>query len=99
MKVSKLSPFIVIPSPEGMKEKKPSSRKVSASNTSAALLDEDPLDEDKKNKVIAIGKHAQSKKKKSQNNSTSRGKAIASYNKMLIADTEALLKDNFKKKI
>lgn len=99
MKVSNMSPFIVIPSPEGVKESKPA-KKIKPAEASSTFVEEENLSKEEKHKVISIGAYQeQAKKRKKTNTKANRQKVIDSYSKVLTAEHEELLKDNFKKKI
>lgn len=98
MKVSKLSPFIVIPSPEVTKETRVSKKKVQKMEASSAMEDETFTETDKK-KVIAIDKYQKDKQKPSKKQTSSKQSAISKYTRVQLAEMEFLMKDNFKKKI
>ena len=98
MKVSKLSPFIVIPSPEVTKEPRESKRVVKKMDTTSATEDETHTEAQHK-KVVAIGKYQKEKKRSPKEPKSSKQMAISQYTKVQLAEMEFLMKDNFKKKV
>jgi hypothetical protein len=99
MKVSKLSPFIVIPSPEGVKEAKPAVKVKATKSMSSGADDESNEAKHEVQKVVALEKYQQHKKNKHNSNSSSKLKGLATYSKVQVGDIEFLLKNNFKKVI